>query len=149
VMCPNEAACIVLDIDGTILLNRDKGTFAVVAFRDLSHACTSHDIDLFIVTARPDSNNGENRRWTLDQLAMCGLPKAKDVFMKPEGEDYVEYKFRARQKIRETHRILVSCGDQFPDFTMSQPKEASDTSIILGFMGDLNGSLSLKLPAEN
>ena len=149
VLCPEAASCIVLDIDGTILLNKSEETFAVAAIRDLSVSCAERGIAIFVVTARPDSNSGENRRWTERQLKKCGIPEPARIFMRPEGEDYAEYKLRAREEIRRTHRIIVSCGDQFPDFTIAPPKNVSDGAIIVAFMGDLNGSLALKLPAEN
>jgi hypothetical protein len=144
----SKKPCVVLDIDGTILLNKGNRSFSVLAFSDFGRACKKNEITIFAVTARPDTES--NRAWTRRQLKKCGIEIPDDrLYMRGEGQEYTSYKLSKREEIRDKgYTILVSCGDQFGDFTREAPENVSDDAIVLATMGDKNGSMSLKLPSE-
>lgn len=144
----SEKPCVVLDIDGTILLNKGNRSFSVLAFSDFGGVCEKNKITIFAVTARPDTES--NRAWTRRQLKKCGIEIPDDrLYMRGEGQEYTSYKLSKREEIRDKgYTILVSCGDQFGDFTREAPENVSDDTIVLATMGDKNGSMSLKLPSE-
>jgi hypothetical protein len=141
----------VLDIDGTVLINgddNDSRTRCVLWFTQLCQACEQANISIFCVTARPNSDHGQNRRWTEVQLKKCGVTPVKQLFMRPTTAEYTSYKYRCRQRIRrEGYQILLSIGDQFADLSAKLPRDLDDHSVLVGTLGD-NGEYAIKLPSE-
>ena len=145
-LCHHPA--IVLDIDGTVLLNETTGPKCVLFFQRLCEACSKANIKIFAVTARPDCDRGSNRAWTQGQLEKCGIRPIEKLFMRPPRADYGEYKYRCRQRIRATGcTILLSIGDQFADLGRDIPKGLDDRSVLVGSLGD-DGGMAIKLPSE-
>ena len=139
---------IVLDIDGTVLINDNDGPArCVLHFQALVRACTRHSIDVFCVTARPDERS--NRLYTERQLEKCGISPVAKVYMRPPSSEYAAYKFRARQNIvGNGYTILLTVGDQFADVTRRDPPpEIVDTETYVGQLGD-NMQFGIKLPSE-
>lgn len=141
--------CIVLDIDGTVLLNeQDGGTKCVLFFHRLCEACQAEGIAIFAVTARPDSEKGGNRSWTEAQLQKCGIVPVERLFMRPPRAPYAEYKFRCRQRIRSWgYTVLLSIGDQFADLGHDVPRGLPDGEVLVASLGD-DGGMTIKLPSE-
>jgi predicted secreted acid phosphatase len=141
--------CIVLDIDGTVLLNEEGGgAKCVLFFHRLCQACENSGIAIFAVTARPDSDHGQNRAWTESQLRKCGISPVEKLFMRPPRAQYAEYKFRCRQCIRrEGHTVLLSIGDQFADLGNAVPRDLPDDQVLVASLGD-DGGMTIKLPSE-
>jgi len=141
-----EKKCVVLDIDGTCLLNGKNGeTRCVLHLRTLVEACRQSNISIVYVTARPDSE--DNRAHTERQLTRCGIACHDKLYMMPPRAEYSRYKWRARQQvIEEGYTILLSMGDQWADVTRKEPN-LDDAKIYVGQMGD-NSCFAIKLPSE-
>lgn len=140
--------CVVLDIDGTVLLNSSGGpTRCVRHFKSLCDACSSNGIALFCVTARPEDPT--NRAYTLRQLEKCGIQPIKKVYMRPSGSEYAKYKYNARKDVGKAgHTVLLTIGDQFADISLKDaPPEIDDTKIYIGQMAD-NRAFGIKLSSE-
>lgn len=140
--------CIVLDIDGTVLLNRPCGeSTCVLHFASLCAACAQNGIKIFCVTARPDDVG--NRAYTLRQLEKCRIQPVEEVYMRPPDAGYASYKYKARRTITAAgFSILLSIGDQFADVTRHvPPPELTDDHIYIGQMGD-SGQYAIKLRSE-
>ena len=139
---------IVLDIDGTILINKTGGASTCVpAFRSLVQACANNGVEVFTVTARPYS--GSNYVHSMRQLAECGIHPCKKLYMRPRHSEYANYKFSAREEIRnDGYTILLSIGDQWADLTQDERCETlSDSGLFVGSIGD-RGGIAIKLPSE-
>lgn len=140
--------CVVLDIDGTVLLNFPNGsTKCVVHFQRLCRACAANDITIFCITARAEEN--ENRAYTMRQLEKCNIGPVEHVYMRPPDAEYGTYKYRMRQAIvAKGYRVLLTIGDQFADVSKKDPpKELRDDVIYIGQMSD-NMQFAIKLPSE-
>ena len=140
--------CIVLDIDGTILLNEsDGGTRCVLHFNSLCAACVQHDIAVFCVTARQEE--AVNRLYTERQLEKCNITPVAHTYMRPRNADYGSYKYRARKSIATRgYSVLLTIGDQFADISVKDPPpEIEDDKTYVGQMGD-NFQFGVKLPSE-
>ena len=148
-LVPN--ACVVLDIDGTVLKNYDESSRRSQAkcqmpFKSFVNACNKAQIAIFIVTARPDFP--ENRRWTENQLDQCDIRPLVATYMRPESMGTGEFKIAAREKIRSKgYTILLSIGDQFLDLALTPRPEFDNNSFLVGNLGD-DGSYAIKLPSE-
>jgi hypothetical protein len=138
---------IVLDIDGTVLKNQPGGNAkCVLCFRSLARACANAGIAIFVVTARPDGNH--NKRWTVSQLEQCGIEPIAGLYMRPEDQDFCEFKHSARKHIRASqYTVLLSVGDQFADLSSRDYKDLDDNTVWIGTLGD-NGSYGIKLASE-
>ena len=140
--------CLVLDIDGTILLNMADGTTKCVSyFHALVKACVANGITVFVITARPDEPY--NRTYTLKQLNKCGITPVEKLYMRPEDAEYSSYKFNARKDITsQGYTILLTIGDQFADISeMSTPAIMEDTQTYVGQISD-HMQFGIKLPSE-
>ena len=140
--------CVVLDIDGTVLLNGDEGsTRCVLHFHSLVRSCEAHSIAVYCVTARPD--DPDNRAYTERQLEKCGIRPVAALYMRPPSASYQSYKYKARQDItRKGNSILLTVGDQFADISATDPpREMVDSKIYVGQMGD-NMQFGIKLASE-
>ena len=143
-----QKPCIVLDIDGTILLNESNGsTKCVRHLTALADACVAHGIAIFCITARPDEE--DNRAYTLRQLEKCRITKVEHVYMRPARAEYGSYKFNARQDVAaKGYKILLTIGDQFADIAAEDPpEEIRDDCTYIGQMSD-NAQFGIKLPSE-
>lgn len=139
--------CVVLDIDGTVLLNKaDGGARCVLAFTDLARACSAAGIRIFCVTAREDTPS--NRRHTERQLAGCGISPVERLYMRPPDGIYAVYKRDARREISANgYGILLSVGDQIADLTYGSLGDLPDDRTFVGQLGDDRG-FAIKLPSE-
>lgn len=140
--------CIVLDIDGTILINMPDGrSKCVPCFGSLCKACHMNGIDVFCVTARPDE--AYNRKYTERQLEKCNVAPITQLFMRPPRAEYGTYKFKARKNIATRgYTILLTIGDQFADVRLKDPpKEIHDDRIYIGQISD-GMQFGIKLPSE-
>ena len=140
--------CIVLDIDGTVLLNEDDGaTRCVLHFHSLVQACVANGIAVFCVTARPEDK--DNRAYTLRQLEKCNLAPVSHVYMRAPDAEYATYKYRARKNIAaHGFTVLLTVGDQWADVSVRDaPPEIKDDQTYVGQMGD-NLQFGIKLPSE-
>ena len=144
-LCKKPA--IVLDIDGTILINHaDGSTKSVCHMTNFVKACLDSNISIFVVTARPDE--ARNRKWTERQLVSCGITPIEKLYMRPPAEDYGTCKHEAREEIRSNgHKILLSIGDQWGDVSSNDFEGLSDESTYIGTIGDQD-SFAIKLPSE-
>jgi len=139
--------CVVLDIDGTILLNVEGGvTKCVVHFSALCQSCKLHNIAIFCITARPE--DPENRAYTVRQLEKCKVDPVH-LYMREPKVDYVAYKYKARKDITsQTYSILLCIGDQFADLSKEKPPvEIDDSKTYVGQLVD-NMQFGIKLPSE-
>jgi len=138
---------VVLDIDGTILVNTADGHAKCVHHMGvLVAACVSAKIAIFFVTARPDTD--DNRKHTERQLARCGVNKHETLYMMPPRHEYLRYKFRARQDIiSKGWNVLLAVGDQFADVSRRENLGLADDRLYVGQIGD-GGSFAIKLPSE-
>jgi predicted secreted acid phosphatase len=145
-LCSRPA--VVLDIDGTVLINEPSGrSKCVMVFRRLAETCKAAGVQLFAVTARPDSGEGSNEQWTLRQLEHCGIEPVH-LFMRPPSADYAAFKHECRQKIRGAgYTILLAIGDQFADLCRHAPRGLDNDKVLVGTLGD-DGGLAIKLPSE-
>lgn len=149
-----ERPAIVLDIDGTVILNTHRGTSKVVRrIVDMCNTCSNAGIALFVVTARPDTECGSNRRWTHRQLSKCGLLNIKDVYMRVQNDtNFAAFKEAARGDIeRRGYSTLCSIGDQFFDHAPSTSDELRkhDDAFVVGFFNERRAlQLCVKVPAE-
>ena len=141
-----DKKCIVLDIDGTCLINGKNGeTKCVLHLRTLVDACQKSSISIIFVTARPESL--DNREHTERQLQRCGIACHEKLFMMPPKAEYSRYKWRARQQVIEDgYTILLSIGDQWADMTRKEPN-LEDSKTYIGQIGD-NSCFAIKLPSE-
>jgi predicted secreted acid phosphatase len=140
--------CVVLDIDGTVLLNRKDGSSACVRhFTSFCDACHANDIGIFCITARPD--DPYNRRYTMRQLEKCAVGPLQHLYMRPERADYGTYKHKARADVeKKGYSILLTVGDQFADIMRTDPPpELSDDAVYVGQIADSN-KFGIKLPSE-
>ena len=140
--------CIVLDIDGTVLLNEANGaTKCVLHFHSLCAACTNHGITVFCVTARPE--DAQNRSYTERQLEKCRIEPVAHVYMRPPEADYGTYKYRARKAIAARgYTVLLTVGDQFADIAVTEaPPEIEDDKVYVGQMSD-GQQFGIKLASE-
>lgn len=140
--------CIVLDIDGTVLLNeRDGATRCVLHFHSLVSACTQNDITVFCVTARPE--DPDNRAYTMRQLEKCGVTPVAKVYMRAPDAEYATYKYRARRNIAaHGFTVLLTVGDQWADISLKEPPgEIADDETYVGQMAD-GMQFGIKLPSE-
>ena len=139
---------LVLDIDGTILLNKENGgARCVLHFGSLVRACVNNGITIFCVTARPEEK--ENREYTEAQLQKCSIQPVAKVFMRPPDTEYAKYKYSARRQIEESgYAILLTIGDQFADIALSDaPDEINDSDTYVGQLSD-RMQFGIKLPSE-
>ena len=139
---------VVLDIDGTVIYNAPGGQASkcVLHFKSLVEACNKADVEVFFVTARPDTI--DNRAHTERQLQRCGL-RYKRLYMRPPRQEYGRYKFRAREAIAEAgYTVLLSIGDQFADVNRRERQDLSNDKFYVGQIGD-NGAFAIKLPVES
>lgn len=139
---------VVLDIDGTLVLNPERRRpQCVLHFTALAKACRHNNISMFAVTARPNSK--ENRAGTERELEACGVRPVARLFMKPDKADYTAYKHRCRERIRAMgHTVLLSVGDQFADLSAEPPhSRIPDDRVLVGSLGD-GGAMAIKLPSE-
>ena len=139
---------IVLDIDGTVLLNGETGTTkCVLHFHSLAQACVANNITVFVITARPDEP--ENRAYTERQLEKCNIGPVADLYMRPATAAYQTYKYKARKDIvTKGYKILLTIGDQFADISIKEPpREIKDDRTYIGQMSD-NMQFGIKLPSE-
>ena len=140
--------CIVLDIDGTIILNgADGSSKCVLDFHVLCAACAEHDIAIFCVTARPE--DPQNRQYTERQLEKCRIAPVARTFMRPINAEYGKYKYGARKEIAaKGYSVLLTIGDQFADISMKDPPlEMKDDATYVGQIAD-NYQFGIKLPSE-
>jgi len=143
-----EKPAVVLDIDGTILVNYRSGvTRRACGLSKLAKTCAKHGIEIFIITGRPDEP--KNRRWTKRQLAKCQIAPIAKLYMRPPGADYGACKFNQRQEIKKNgHAILLSVGDQWRDLRNDDAfDELGDDKTFIGTIGDAHG-YAIKLPLE-
>lgn len=137
---------IVLDIDGTVLINRSDGAVCVARFTELARACSRHGISLFCITARPYSKT--NYRRSIRQLFDCGIYPVAKLFMRPDDADYLVYKRDSREAIFDAgYRVLVTIGDQFADVTDGDVGNLRDDRFYVGYFGS-HGTFGVKLPSE-
>lgn len=140
--------CIVLDIDGTVLLNESDGmTRCVLHFHSLVDACSQNGITVFCVTARPEGP--DNRAYTMRQLEKCKITPVAKVYMRPPDAEYATYKYRARKDIAaHGFSVLLTVGDQWADISLKEaPDEIEDNEAYIGQMAD-DMQFGIKLPSE-
>ena len=136
---------VILDIDGTVLLNSKSGTAQCVApFRRFCERCAKCGIAIFCVTARTEE--AANRERTLAQLNTCGIAPLAGLFMQHPGDAYIASKERHRMRIAETNDWLVSFGDQWGDLTSGDATGLLDTVYYVGVTKEGKGIV--KLPSE-
>ena len=143
-----QRPCIVLDIDGTVLLNEEDGSSkCVLPFQGLCQACEESNISVHCVTARQEDD--DNRAYTRRQLEKCKLHNIDKLYMREPGDDPGEYKFEARRDItQQGYSILLTFGDQYFDLTRSaRPPAIKGDRIYVGQMAD-DGQFGVKLPSE-
>lgn len=119
---------IVLDIDATVLYNRDSEpivhavpNFKVQPLYDLAR---SRNIPVHFVTARIGTK--DNRMFTLKQLRSMGFDWFDSLFMRPVSvppvtEAIAQYKLDARRTIAAAGRktIALNIGDQWTDLLVA------------------------------
>lgn len=119
---------MVFDIDETLIFNHpsDEEQFTknqpVV---DLFCWGVKHNIDMFIVTARPKEDF--NAAWTKKILDKCNVTTYKRIYYKPreyENRCSSQAKWQYRQRIHNRHEqtILVSVGDKWGDLLDMEDK---------------------------
>lgn len=143
-----STACIVLDIDKTIVKGNGKPIRDVIAFARYVTLVLRYP--LYLVTARPDYPH--NRTWTVNQLRslgfqlMRGKPSSSSkgsggkstlpipyqhLYMMPlkdysksmagNSSAFSDYKWRCRTAgIKE--RVLINVGDQWDDLVQRPPR---------------------------
>jgi predicted secreted acid phosphatase len=140
--------CIVLDIDGTVLLNGSDGTTrCVLHFHSLVSACAQNGITVFCVTARPEDPG--NRAYTMRQLEKCKITPVAKVYMRAPDAEYATYKYKARKNIAaHGFSVLLTVGDQWADISLTEaPDEIEDDKTYIGQMAD-DMQFGIKLPSE-
>ena len=143
--------CIVLDIDGTVLINNyddeTKSKKCVVGFKELVDACSDHQITVFCITARCEDE--DTRKYTTRQLNKCQIGPIEHIYLRPEDAEYSTYKYNARRDIeKKGYSILLTIGDQFADISKEEmPKELDDNGIYAGQLAD-GMQFGIKLPSE-
>ena len=149
--CLCKRPCIVLDIDGTVLKNKDengnRGTFCVPAFRSLVRVCNESNVEVHCITARVWDPSAE--RWTRRQLEACSITPVTQLYMRPKDADYSSYKELARESIRQDGKtVIASVGDQWADINGVLACDAlPDNETFVGSLGD-GLSVAIKLPSE-
>lgn len=149
--CLSPKPAIVLDIDGTVLQNQPDGSAkCVLIFRELCKCCEKAGITIFCVTARPDSDQGYNRRWTESQLRKCGIEPVHELIMRPPDSKFGPFKKEARSEIRaKGYDVLVSIGDQWADllYRPNPPSHLKKDGVYVGLFE--HTTFGVKLPAED
>ena len=113
--------CVVFDIDGTILVDgiyspKDSTEIIQDVYKFLLYIQNVHNIDIFIITARPDSRI--NRMGTIDMLKKLDI-NYKYLYMWNQDifYDFIEYKEEARKEIFENgYNVIMSLGDNYWDY---------------------------------
>jgi predicted secreted acid phosphatase len=106
---------VVFDIDGTLLdETTDQAIPEVLALYNL---CKDLKIATFIVTAREERPDGENRHYTHVELQRIGVVGYEDLYMRDAREhDIAKQKQEARESIHQRGYVVVmSVGDMFWD----------------------------------
>lgn len=145
-----ERPAVVLDIDGTVVINGEDGQprRCQQHVRRLAAACASAGLAVFFVTARADVPG--NRQRTLEELErFCGIVEPDGLFLRKPGSEYGGYKRHARSRIRgRGYSILLSVGDQFADLSeAADDLDLADDRIYVGQLGDAGG-FGIKLRSE-
>lgn len=104
--------CIIYDIDDTII---DSETFDVnIDVLESYNYAKSKNIKIFIVTARPDTQQTVN--YTYIQLENIGIKDTKIFFMPLNETNIAFYKHNVRKYLNDIgYSILVSIGDKYWD----------------------------------
>ena len=113
--------CVVFDIDGTILVDgiylpQDHSEIIQDVYKFLLYLQNSLGIDIFIITARPESRI--NRLGTIEMLKKLGI-NYKYLYMWNMNifRDYKKYKEEARREIFENgYNVIMSLGDNYWDY---------------------------------
>lgn len=119
---------MVFDIDETLIFNHpsDEEQFTKnQPVIDLYNWGVKHNIDMFIVTARPKEE--ANAAWTKKILDKCNITSYKRIYYKPreyESRCSSQAKWHYRERINNTHghTILVSVGDKWGDLLDMEDK---------------------------
>lgn len=170
----DNGACIVLDIDGTLL---DEKMLAVPAVVSLAQYAYSVRIPIHVVTARVDVEN--SRLITIQQLANAGLrlrgsriwsDKIKTVAIYEslsmrtvrefQNNNFSGYKYRIRCNLPQP--VLLNIGDQWDDLIRRGTYAKSHREEILSktiqilpskniYIGQLSDCawFSIKLPSQD
>lgn len=169
-----NTTCAVLDIDGTILKDRDNEDLKPLCIHmiyNIFKMCHKMEIPIFVITARPEGR--EQRKWTVDQLDKCGYPPSSyvELRMMPNSEwrkqnvdpnwNFSEYKYNERQRIVQKYNktIILNAGDQWTDLlrvppcsksveeseTYKQLQNLPNKGVYVGSLVDLSW-ISIKLP---
>lgn len=111
-------ACIIFDIDDTLITNGRPIQHTVDLMKDLSRM----GITVFVITARMKGRSYEER--TVRQMSDIGLTPdtytklfmmPKERYMKQSMEEVSKYKYDCRKKIRRKYFIVANIGDMFSD----------------------------------
>tara|TARA_Y100000389_G_scaffold69495_1_gene66109 strand:- start:2875 stop:3366 length:492 start_codon:yes stop_codon:yes gene_type:complete len=113
--------CVVFDIDGTILVDgiyspEDNSEIIHDVYNFLLYLQNSLGIDIFIITARPESRT--NRLGTIDMLKKLGI-NYKYLYMWNQNifRNHIKYKEEARKEIFENdYNVVMSLGDNYWDY---------------------------------
>ena len=117
----NYKPCVVFDIDGTILVDgiyspEDNSEIIHDVYNFLLYLQNSLDIDIFIITARPESRT--NRMGTIDMLQRLGI-NYRYLYMWNQNifRNHIKYKEEARKEIFENgYNVIMSLGDNYWDY---------------------------------
>ncbi len=124
----NNGACVVLDIDGTLLNSNMQAVPAVI---QLAQFVQTMGLPIHVITARIDMNN--SRQITMEQLAHAGMQLRGNVIAVPgrpravifyeslslrslrdlNNNNFSGYKHRIRCNLPQP--VLLNVGDQWDD----------------------------------
>ena len=113
--------CVVFDIDGTILVDgiyspKNNSEIIQDVYNFLLYLQNSLNIDIFIITARPESRT--NRMGTINMLKNLGI-NYKYLYMWNMNifREHIKYKEEARKEIFENgYNVIMSLGDNYWDY---------------------------------
>lgn len=130
----NNGACIVIDIDGTLLNSTTQRAIQPVV--DVAQFAYQNKIPIHIVTARIDVNN--NRLITIEQLAHIGLKPRHSKIGTGQARPVAYYESLSMRSVREFQNnnfsgfkyrvrcnlpqpVLLNIGDQWDDLIRRPP----------------------------
>jgi predicted secreted acid phosphatase len=108
-----NSPAIVFDIDGTLI---DDTTYQPIDYiTSFYNYCLSLGLTVFIITARPSTNN--NVKHTTDMLHDNGISGWKGIyFARDRSVDIPGYKLKSRKHIYDRgYTVLMSLGDNWFD----------------------------------
>lgn len=131
--------CVVFDVDETLILNHPTKEDAFKTHpvgKSLFNYAAENNVPIFVVTARAKSQWAKN--YLLKQLKHVGYDtsKIKGVYMQAKAwidndDGGAVFKKAAREKIAQTHTIVVNAGDRWSDVVTEHDTAKLQTRVPL------------------